>query len=125
VGAGLAAMALHLVWKVVGGEPPTLVLVIVCVIGAVLALQVVRYVVIAGTAIAGSWTALVGALALAGNPKALIAASAPNVWVVYPIDLLPPNWWVVLAWVGLSAIGLIVQLRTTSTTATRKRKDAK
>jgi hypothetical protein len=47
------------------------------------------------------------------------------VWVVYPIDLLPPNWWVVLAWVGLSAIGLIVQLRTTSATATRKRKDAK
>jgi hypothetical protein len=114
VGAGLAAMLLHLVWKLVGGSPPTLVLVVVCVIGAVVALRAVRYVVVFGTSVAGSWTFLVGALALMGNPKALIAASAPNVWVVYPIDLLPPNWWVMLAWIVLSLVGVIVQFKTTT-----------
>jgi len=120
IGAGLAAMVLHYAWKIVGGEPPTLVVVVVCVIGAVLALQFVRYVVVFGTAFAGSWTFLVGALALSGNPKALIAASAPNVWVVYPIDLLPPNWWVMLGWIALTVTGMIVQFRTTTKTGTKK-----
>lgn len=123
VGAGLAAMLLHLVWKLVGGEPPTIVLVVVCVIGAVLALRAVRYVVVFGTAVAGSWTFLVGALALMGNPKALIAASAPNVWVVYPIDLLPPNWWVMLAWIVLALAGMIVQFKTTTSMGKKKKKD--
>ena len=40
-------------WRVVsGGEPPTVVLVVVCVLGALAALSVVRYVVIFGTALA-------------------------------------------------------------------------
>jgi hypothetical protein len=120
VGAALAAMLLNFVWRFVGGEPPTLVLVIVCVIGAVLALQAVRYVVILGTAIAGSWTFLVGALAIMGNPKALIAASAPNVNVVYPMDLLPPNWGSMLAWIVLAVAGIVVQLKTTSATGKKK-----
>ena len=78
IGAGLAALALNMAWKVIGGEPPTILLVIVCVVGAILALNVVRYVVIFGSAIAGSWTALVGGLALMGNPTALRAASVPE-----------------------------------------------
>jgi hypothetical protein len=124
-GAGLAAILLNLVWRVVGGEPPTLVVVIVCVVGAVLALQAVRYVVICGTAIAGSWTFLVGALALTGNPKALIAASAPNVWVVYPIDLLPPNWWVMMGWIVFALAGIVVQFKTTSAMGKKKAPKAK
>lgn len=121
VGAGVAAMLLHFVWKLVGGDPPTIVVVIVCVVGAVVALQVQRYFVALGTAVAGSWTFLVGAMALMGNPKALIAASAPGVWVVYPIDLLPPNWWILLGWIGLSAAGFVVQLKTTSTMGKKKK----
>ncbi len=121
VGAGLAAMVLHLGWRLVGGEPPTIVVVIVCVVGAVLALKVVRYVVVCGTAVAGSWTFIVGALALKGDPKALIAASAPNVWVVYPVDLLPPNWYVMLGWIVLALAGIVVQLKTTTASGTRKK----
>jgi hypothetical protein len=121
VGAGLAAMALHVAWRFVGGDPPTVVLVIVCVVGAVLALQVQRLVVIAGTAVAGSWTFMTGLLALMGNPKALMAASAPNVWVVYPIDLLPPNAWVLLGWIALSMAGIVVQLKTSTPTGGRRR----
>jgi hypothetical protein len=120
IGAGLAAMVLHYAWRFVGGDPPVVVVVVVCVIGSVLALQAVRYVVILGTAVAGSWTLLVGALALAGDPKALIAASAPNVWVVYPIDLLPPNWWIMLGWIALTVAGMIVQFKTTTTTGGKK-----
>lgn len=119
VGAGLAAIVLHYVWKFIGGDPPTLLLVVVCVAGAVIALQIQRYAVAFGTAIAGSWTFLVGVMALTGNPKALIAASAPNIWVVYPIDLLPPTWWMMLAWIGLAVVGLFVQLRTTTSTGKR------
>ena len=120
VGAGVAAIILHYVWKLVGGDPPTLLLVVVCVAGAVIALQIQRWVVAFGTAVAGSWTFLVGAMALTGNPKALIAASAPNIWVVYPIDLMPPSWWLMLTWIGLAVIGFVVQLKTTSTMGRRK-----
>ena len=61
IGAGLAALALNALWRVVGGgDPPTLVLVLVCVLGALAALSVVRYVVVFGTAIAGAWTTIVG-----------------------------------------------------------------
>jgi hypothetical protein len=120
VGAGLAAILLTAGWRVVGGEPPTLVVVIVCVVGAILALRAVRYVVICGTAIAGSWTLLVGAQALLGDPKALIAASAPNVWIVYPLDLLPPNNWVMIGWIILTLAGIVVQLKTTTATGKRR-----
>jgi hypothetical protein len=123
VGAGLAAMLLHYVWKLVGGDPPTLLLVVVCVAGAVIALQIQRWVVSFGTAIAGSWTFLVGVMALTGDPKALIAASAPNIWVVYPIDLMPPTAWMMLAWVALAVIGFVVQLKTTSTMGKKKKKN--
>ena len=122
IGAGLAALVLNLAWKMIGGEPPTLVLVIVCVVGAVLALNVVRYVVVFGSAIAGSWTALVGGLALMGNPAALKAASAPGVWVVYPVEIIPHQWWVLAIWFITTIAGIVVQLSTTTKGGARKRK---
>jgi len=122
IGAGLAALALNVGWKLVGGEPPTILLVVVCVVGAVLALNVVRYVVIFGSAIAGSWTALVGGLALMGNPTALKAASAPGIWVVYPIDMVPHQWWVMGLWFVLAIAGVAIQLSTTTKTGSKKRK---
>lgn len=119
VGAGLAALVLNLGWRFVGGEPPTVVLVIVCVLGALLALSIARYVVIFGTALAGSWTMIVGGAALMGDRAALAAASAKNVWVIYPLDPLPGQWWVVPAWFVLALAGVIVQLSTTKTGAKR------
>ena len=122
IGAGLAALVLNLAWKAIGGEPPTILIVIVCVVGAVLALNVVRYVVIFGSAIAGSWTALVGGLAIMGNPTALKAASAPGIWVVYPIEMVPHQWWVMGLWFVLAIAGVAVQLSTTTKTGSKKRK---
>jgi hypothetical protein len=96
--------------------------VIVCVVGAVLALNVVRYVVVFGSAIAGSWTALIGGLALMGNPTALKAASAPGVWVVYPVEIVPHQWWVLGLWFLLVIAGVVVQLSTTTKSGGRKLK---
>jgi hypothetical protein len=110
VGAFLAAVVLNSAWRFIGGDPPTLVLVIVCVIGALAALSIQRWVVILGTALAGAWTVLIGALALMGDPTALRATSAGDVWVMYPLDPLPAHWWLVPAWLGLALAGAIVQL---------------
>jgi hypothetical protein len=125
VGAGLAALLLNLGWRVVGGEPPTVVLVIVCVVGALLALSVVRFVVIAGTSLAGSWTLIVGTLALMGDEAAMRAASAGDVWVFYPLDPMPARWWYTVLWVVLAAVGAIVQYATTKRSGAPKKKKAK
>jgi hypothetical protein len=121
IGAGLAALVLNVGWRFVGGEPPTLVLVIVCVIGALLALSVVRSVVIAGTSLAGSWTLIVGALALMGDKAAMHAASAGDVWVFYPLDPMPARWWYTVLWVALAVIGATVQFATSKSTMKKKK----
>jgi hypothetical protein len=122
VGAGLAALGLNALWHaLVHADPPTTVLVIACVLGALGALSIVRYVVVFGTAISGSWTFLIGALALSGDKAAGHAASAGDVWVLYPLDPLPHRWWVTAAWFGLALVGVIVQLATTGKTGARKK----
>ena len=121
-GAGLAALGLNLVWRAgLGGEPPTLVLVIVAVLGALGALSVARHVVIIGTALAGAWSLIVGGMALAGNASALEAASGGAVWVFYPLDAGMPTRWVIPGWIALSVAGVAVQLATTGRTGRRKR----
>ena len=122
IGAGLAALALNFAWRAFGSDPPTLILVVVCVIGAVLALNVQRWIVIFGTALAGAWTALVGGAALLGDGTALKAASAPNVWVVYPTNLMPGGAWITLAWFVLAIVGVVVQMSFTSKMGKRKQK---
>jgi hypothetical protein len=74
----------------------------------------VRYVVVFGTALAGSWTAIIGVLALNGDTIAGRAAAAGNVWILYPLDPLPSRWWITVGWFALALIGAIVQLATTS-----------
>jgi hypothetical protein len=121
VGAALAATLLHFGWKLIGGDPPTLLVIIVCVIGAVVALQIQRWVVIVGTAIGGAWTAMTGIGAFMGEPKTMTAAtSAPNMWVVYPLDLMPPTTWLVAGWVVLALVGMVVQMKTTTKLGRRK-----
>jgi len=112
VGAGLAALAVNLIWRGIGGEPPTWLLVVVCVVGALAALSVVRWVVIFGTAIGGSWTIIVAALALAGDPAATRAASAGDVWILYPLGYTGGQMWQVAAWFGLTVVGVVVQIAT-------------
>jgi hypothetical protein len=122
IGAGLAALVINLVWRMIGGEPPTVVLVIGCVLGALGALSVVRYVVVAGTAIAGAWTMIVGVVALLGDRDALRAASAGDVWVFYPLDPIPDRWWYTVLWVAFSVVGAAVQITTAGRGGGKKRR---
>jgi hypothetical protein len=121
IGAGLAVLGLHVIWgQLATGEPNTIVTVVVAVLGALAALSIVRYVAIFGTAIAGAWTFIIGGLALTGDAKALVAASAGDVWVLYPWQPAQGDWWVWGFWVLMSLAGIIVQLSTTTKTAAKK-----
>ena len=120
VGAGLAAVGLTSGWHFFAhADPPTLILVIVSVIGALCALSIVRYVVIFGTALAGSWTLIV---ALSGDAAAKRAASTGDVWILYPLDPLQGRWWVLGLWFVGALVGVVVQLATTQRKQARKAK---
>ncbi len=122
IGAGLATLGLHLVWRVVGGDPPTAVIVISAVLGALGALSVSRHVVIIGTALAGSWTLIVGALALGGDRFGMLSVTPENIWVVYALGPWPGSWGVTGTWVALAICGAIVQTMTTGKTGKAKRR---
>lgn len=121
IGAGLASLAVHMVWRVVGGEPPIVVLVIMAVLGALGALKIARYVAVVGTALAGSWTLIVGGLALAGHKFSTLQVTPDNVWVIYGAGPLTTNRWVIAGWVALALAGAVVQMTTTSTTGKAKK----
>jgi hypothetical protein len=129
VGAGLAALGLNVAWEyIAGADPPTTVLVVICVLGALAALSIARYVVIFGTALAGSWTLIIGALAMRGDEAARHAASAGDVWILYPLAPLTGRWWVLPLWLLLALAGVIVQLNTSSSrksARSRRRKKKK
>ena len=114
VGAGLGALVAHVAWGQFGtGDPPALVVVLCAIVGAIVAMVLQRYVIIVGTAFGGAWTLIVGALALAGDPRATRAASAGNVWILYPLAPSPGQQWLPFAWVALAMVGTAVQLGVT------------
>jgi hypothetical protein len=115
-------MLVTMIWGRGGNEPHVLVVILFAVIGAVAAMQLQRYVIVTGTAFGGAWTALVGALALAGDRAAAAAASANNVWVVYPLDPAPGRKWVIPVWLALGLAGLVVQLRSRAPKSAARRK---
>jgi hypothetical protein len=111
VGASIGAMLATVLFGRGGGDPHTLVVVLFAIAGAVAASTLQRYVIVAGTAFGGAWTALVGAMALVGDKAAAKAASVNDVWVVYPLDPAPGRKWLPIAWLVLGLAGLVVQLR--------------
>lgn len=121
VGAGLTAFAIIVAWRFFGGDPPTVVLVVGCVVGALAALSIVRYVIVFGTALAGAWTFMVGVLAFMGDPQAIQAATAGDVWGVLPIHAPAERWWMTIGWAVMSLAGVVVQLRTSTKGKTEKK----
>jgi hypothetical protein len=109
VGAAFGAMVATMLWGRAGAEPHVLIVILFAVVGAVGAMLLQRFVIIVGTAFGGAWTALVGGLALLGDRAAQAAASANNVWVVYPLDPAPGKQWVLWAWLGLGIAGTLTQ----------------
>jgi hypothetical protein len=121
IGAALATLGLHMAWQLIGGAPPTVAIVIVAVLGALGALSVSRYVVIIGTALAGSWTLIVGGLALGGERFGMLSVTPDNIWVVYASGPWPGSWAVTGSWIALAIIGAVVQTMTTGKTGKRKK----
>lgn len=112
IGAGVGALAANMIWTALGREPHVAVVVIFAVVGALAALALQRYVIIAATSFGGAWTAMVGALALMGDRTAAEAASR-SVWLAYPLHPAPGEQWVMFAWLALGTAGMIVQLTVT------------
>jgi MFS family permease len=110
VGAGLGALIANLIWTQIEGDPHPFVVVLFSVAGALLATWLQRYVIILGTAFAGSWTIIVGALALMGDRTALNAAAVGDIWVAYPMTPAPGQRWVPYAWLVLGLAGTVVQM---------------
>jgi len=112
VGAGLGALVAHVAWSGFRtGDPPALAVVVLSVLGAIGAMFLQRYVIIVATAFGGAWTMIVGGLAIAGERSAAAkAASATDVWILYPTSPAPGQAWVPIAWAILGLIGTGVQL---------------
>lgn len=113
VGAGLGAAAVTLIWTQLPGDPHPYVVILASVAGAWLATWLQRYVTIVGTAFAGAWALIVGALALSGDKAKLAAAAAGDVWVPYPMQPAPGQAWVPWAWIALGLVGVFLQLKVT------------
>jgi len=111
VGAGLGALVAHVAWSGVRtGDPPAIAVIVLSIMGSIGAMFMQRYVIIVATAFGGAWTVIVGGLAAAGDRGAVKAASAGDVWILYPTSPAPGQKWVPIAWIVLGLIGTGVQL---------------
>lgn len=117
VGAGLGVLLAHMIWGQVGtGDPPAWTVVVVAAAGAIGAMFVQRYVIVAGTAFAGAWTILLSATSAFASHGITRGESDTEVWILYPTSV--PMRWAPVAWIGLGLAGTAVQL----STAGRKKK---
>lgn len=112
LGAGIGALVAHAVWAALGRDPHLFIVILFAIAGALGAMALQRYVIIGATGFAGAWTAIVGALAVAGSTTA--EAARPDVWVPYVLNPAPGQRWVVLAWLLLGVTGVAVQLSVTA-----------
>ena len=115
IGAGVGALAANMIWASFGREPGVLAVILLASAGALGALALQRYVIILSTAFGGAWTAIVGALALAGDRAAEQAAARHDVWLAYPLNPAPGQRWVIPVWLVMGLVGAVVQLGVTAT----------
>ena len=117
VGAALGAVLVHVIAAQLAREPHPVVVIIGTIAGAVAAMALQRYVIIAATAFGGAWTALVGAISMLGNR----AAQVTDGWVLYPLRVPVGHEWMWVGWIVLGGIGAAVQLSNRPRTAAAKR----
>jgi hypothetical protein len=115
IGAGMGTTIAHVVWGAMRtGDPPWQLIILASVAGALGAMWLQRYVMIVGTAFAGSWTIILGGTALAGERAAAKAAAAADPWILYPLNPVPGARWIYAAWIALGLVGTGVQLAVTA-----------
>jgi hypothetical protein len=120
VGAGIGALAAHMLWSRIGSDPRPVVVILAAVAGAASAMMLQRYVIIVATAFAGAWTLLLSGLSLVDRGQKI--AGAPEVWVLYPLDPSPGRQSVLVAWVVLGLAGVLIQLRFTGASKPKAKK---
>jgi hypothetical protein len=113
IGAGLGALAVHLIWSQIGSDPHAVIVILAAVLGALGALAAQRYVIIVGTAFAGASTMLLGILEMTGHPVAAAALERRDIIVVYPVPPSGAPGWLLLAWLLIGSAGVIVQVAIT------------
>ena len=110
VGAGLGAAIVHVTWsQAATTDPPAAVIIVASIVGAIVAMVLQRYVIVVGTAFAGAWLMVVGAVALAASVPNRGAASS-GVWILYPMTPAPGQPWVLVAWIVGGLFGTAIQL---------------
>jgi hypothetical protein len=119
VGAGIGALAVHLLWSRLGTDPHPVIVILAAVAGAATAMALQRYVIIIATAFAGAWTLLLCGLAMSTRGQKLVGT--PEVWILYPLDPTPSRRWAVVAWLVLGLAGIFIQLRFTGRVKARPR----
>ena len=110
IGAGLGAVAANLLLSAGDRDPHFVAVLFLSVVGAAASMYLQRYFIIVGTGFGGAWTMIVGAMAIIGDPSALVAAARGDVWVAYPMNPAPDQQWLPWAWLALGVIGTGVQL---------------
>ena len=110
VGAGIGALAVHMIWSRIGGDPHAFIVILASVAGAASAMALQRYVIVVATAFTGGWTLFWGLMQL--NDWQRTAAARPSVWMVYPFDASQGSWSIVV-WLAISLAGVLIQLRYT------------
>ncbi len=111
VGAGIGAMAVHMIWSRLGTDPQAFVVILAAVAGAAGAMALQRYVIVVATAFCGAWTLLWSGLHLFDRSQSL--PLRPSVWMVYPFDLAPGRTWMLTVWLAMGLVGVFIQLRFT------------
>lgn len=113
VGAGLGAFVSHVAWgQIASADPPAAVIIVASIVGAIGAMMLQRYVIIVGTAFAGAWMIIVGAVGVTatGAARGVVRAAASDVWILYPLAPAPGQPWVLVAWIAVGLIGTGIQL---------------
>jgi hypothetical protein len=107
LGAGISVLVTEATWtQLVAVDPPSLVIIVASIAGAIIAMVLQRYVIVVGTAIAGAWLTIVGVLALGGAAR----TAGAGVWILYPLTPAPGQRWVLLALGVVTLVGTATQL---------------
>jgi uncharacterized protein DUF4203 len=123
VGAGLGALVAHLAFQASGSPPPFLIVLVAAIVGSVGSMFLQKYFIVVGTSFGGSWTLILGVMALIGDKAARAAAAGGNVWVIYPLNPAPGQGWLPYVWVILGIIGTATQLGLTGRAGRIRRKN--
>jgi hypothetical protein len=105
---------MHLTWSQASqSDPPALAIIGIAIVGAAVGMFLQKYVIIVGTAFAGAWLLILGAMTALGTGSAVRAVGASDAWILYPLSPWTERW-TPFAWIALGLLGTGFQLGVTA-----------